>query len=200
MATIKQAYDIHENNEEQKAALTYIQRLASMTNANIVRWNITSIFKKEDGGDEEVITDPRQINKKFFEKYESLLNPQQVVKNTQASCIAGLEDALKETGKNKFDARKNELRRNLTMNKRHANDAFNNAEHYLQRIARIQQELMTLINADDSDYISLITQKINNVLNEGCWVNPVVDGSFLYLNTANDVVISYVNPQNSAIA
>jgi hypothetical protein len=71
---------------------------------------------------------------------------------------------------------------------------FQDGENYLGRIATNRKELLRL---EGQDPTQSVLEELNDVLQEGSWINPVLekaDGTtYLYLNTRKDVVVIYKN-------
>jgi len=180
-------------NEEQKTnynhALDYIKQLASLSGTNIIAWNILEVFGT--GEDNAILTDKSQINKKFFEKVNSIRSR----KSTKIAELNKIPELVK--------ALDNQIERVLKEKKRSYQGKINSCLDEVKRLhtkmeSNLQQATkfgieLSRMNGDDPS--GLLKEEIAETLSQGYWINPVVEDNHLYLNTKSNVVISYINKQ-----
>lgn len=184
--------------------LDYIKMLAAQTKKDISTWNIMELFAAD--GTHNLITDKKQINTIFFKQME----PKKDVATGEIQEAVAVEaplPAIDDTPVPEFDfsgvsqtLRKTYASLRDSSSKTHTqriNDYAKNRDYYLSEaencnnlLLKEQQKLDLLLNQDGKapKEDKLITD-LKKILQQKLWTNPVLDGNFLYLNTAHNIKI-----------
>jgi hypothetical protein len=178
--------------EQKKAnlqALSYIKQLASSTNTQISRWDILASFGSGEGAN--LLTDKKAINKIFFAKLEKLVEK-------TAGDIALVDDLpeLSSALENGFKVSIENQKRLIENEMRTINESIIASHRALdERIAKLVDTSKRLhFITKNTDPLGEIKKEINEVLRSGCWVNPVILGNQLYLNTKVNIILTFKNP------
>jgi len=164
--------------------LNYIKLLASTTNSDISRWNISKLFGVEGSGS-NFIADRKQINKIFFEYLKTKTDEREDIAETVGlppEVFSIINSGLKSGIESKIKANKDGLERAISNFVNWSND-FNN---HISNISRYQKQIDILSGHNPTGDIQ---QDLVECLSEGCWVNPVVKDNFLYLNTSTNIIL-----------
>lgn len=170
--------------------LNYIKQLGSLTGINVNRWDIDKVFGVEDSI--ELLDDKSEINKRFFAK-AGKQEKKKTSKTKDVDAISGLTRELKKRVTQLVRDKKNTLNRSIEDNKHQLSNLYTSINRTTENITKAKQELSTV--RDDGKFVESVKEEIMEILNDGCWVNPVVGGKYLYFNTENDIVISHVNKE-----
>lgn len=201
---------ISEMTAEEKATnisiLNYIKTIASSVNTDISKWNILKIFGKEEGSF-NLISDKKEINKRFFEQYNKIKEES--------------KEAKKESSKEDTQEAQDTILNNpvvmeaIVQNAKRSRSALithykNNAEYSLAEM----QRLLNSANIKQNEYLSSMQkckelenvqddvsaykkcfEKVQDLIKEKLWVNPVFEASTkcLYLNTNANIMLHEVN-------
>lgn len=166
--------------------ITYIETLASRTGADISDWDILHIFGKPNDP-LCLIGAKNEVNKLFFEAQEKHLNP-------DAATVS--EADLKKIKLHGENVDKNWKIRKIEEHRRSQNSYFQRAtqyhaeaNNYVQHAFGSLKEIMKLENRSfDSTHQAL------EILKDKFWKFRDVSGSCLQFETANEVILSEVNP------
>ena len=177
--------------EQKKAnlqALSYIKQLASSTNSNINRWDILAMFSSGDGAN--LLADKKAINKIFFEKLEKIAE-----KTTGDIALVDDLPELSNALENGFQASIENQKRLIENEMRTINESIIASHKTLEdRISKLVDTSKRLhFLAKNTDPLGEIKKEINEVLRSGCWVNPVIVGNQLYLNTKVNLILTFKN-------
>jgi hypothetical protein len=178
-----------DTKKSQLKALQYILQVAAHTNTNITRWDIVALFGT--GTDKILVEDKNQINKKFFERLTtSIAGRIEKEEEKSKEVPKDLMDAILKATEKIQDIRKRALQDKMSQDIYHAKNANAQLNAYLIELNRTRNEMMNLGGENMSE---TFRKEFVGVLKDGCWVDPLVENGFLYLNTKNNVTISQIN-------
>ena len=172
-------------------ALNHIKWLASKTKLDIKSLDIFKVFAKADS-ETSLIDDKRKINDKFMALYETLrakAEKSNAKKDDSVSLedLDGLKEAITKNLMSFAGRRKSELEQNLRNYMQRSKDYQARADSEILNVMKTRAELLTLVEPSTDP----IFKDLNEVLEAGYWTNPVMDGQFLYLNTASNIIITH---------
>ncbi len=178
---------------ENKKNLSYLLHIASLSKADISRWQILPAFGSGEG--DSFLNDKNAINRIFFEKLKKNFNrkkeeePEVSVKTEEIPQLSALIDQYAtQSIKQKIHS----LEAAANTNRRRAKDAMVTIEQYLAEAAKQFREAAAL-KTGESEAGNKVRKEIQEVLKLDCWVDPVVNRQTLWLHTKSDVVIVHKN-------
>lgn len=172
-----------ENVRDRNAqinAIKYIKSLASMSNTNIMHWNIIDLFSK----DGKILTERQAINKVFFlYKEKAPANPTTVPEAMFTKLMALTASRQRYSCANLED----QARRKL-------NDAVGNYNYYLKALkdaAGMRRRLQAM-----QGYVPNYALEIEQLCLGGFYILKDVTSSSVQMETVNDVILVHVNEQH----
>lgn len=161
----------------------YIEHLASSTGIDISDWNILETFGKGVGN--ELHTNRREINRRFFNKYRQIQNenPPQAF-TLEARIQEELDNAARQLVTQQIECAKIEHDNALSQ----AHRAY---RRYLEQLAHAfeRNQLIAGISRKTTD----IGAQVKTIIQEGFWDYHSLEGTELTFITKNDVVCRHVN-------
>ena len=162
---------------------SYILFLASQTGTDISKWNLLEIFGKS-----KAKMDKAKANKRFFEARELSIK-------TAAPATDQLANVSKDiTTRTKSSTRvvttlENKIKKNM--------ESISDLHKRLEKLmSECVEKKIELAKAKKQDFVDLRPQ-IENILKEGWWTNPIVDGKHLWLHTNGNVIVRSVGSKCS---
>lgn len=172
---------------EQVDAVKYIQMIAATSGIDISRWDCQDVFG--DGkGVSSIITDKKQINKKFFERCDEL---------RRESPVQEVYESVDELSKRNIDEISKRymldvaarVENDITAMLRRAKEYYDSAESVLREAA---QRRASISSCPAQRPPSLGTQ-IQEVSNSSQWVYIGLRGDSVVFRTRNDVILKHKN-------
>jgi hypothetical protein len=198
-----------EEKMKNLSALNYIKTIANSSNIDISAWDILEVFGREDKRGLEL--DKKTLNKLFFAKVQSSLNPpttEETKTETKTegviaeNAVASTEDltALKNAVAIAYERTKTTA---IEAQKKNTKSAKDNMDQYYRNFLEYERNyisglrqvklLESTIKDGSEKYIEGIILNLRKVIDKGIWINPVFDENYLYLNTKTNVVLHDVN-------
>jgi hypothetical protein len=165
-------------------AIKYIKTLASVSNTDIMHWNILDLFSK-DGA---VITDRTSINKVFFSYRENApINPTTITEDKYAKLLKLTENRKKVSSSDLMD-----------MHRRKMNDAINYYNNYylkyLIEAAKYKRRHDAL-----QGYTPNYAAEIEKLCSDGFWKLIDILSESIEFETVNDIILTYVNERHGSL-
>lgn len=172
--------------EKQKAhilAVQYIELLATQTSTKMEPWNLLDVFGIGKGN--EIVTDKKEINKKFFEKLEEIKS------KTPAEAFAleqRISTQIDELSREFSNREVNQLKKSRDNAINAAVSAFDRAQSLLADARRYEQQLMSYERRE-----STIAGQISQIAQESFWEFHQLYGENVDLITKSDVILTHKN-------
>jgi len=189
---IRSGYKVFNRMSEEKRkahilAVQYIELLATQTNTRMEPWNLLDVFGVGRGN--EIVTDKKEINKRFFAKLEEIKT------KTPAEAFA-LEQRIIE----QMDTLTRE-----TTNREIANIKRDRDAAITRAVSRLSALNADLENAHAFEVRimalerreSTVPQQIAQVVQENFWEFHQLNGPNLDLVTKSDIILTHKNPAAS---
>lgn len=164
--------------------VNYIDQIASASSIDISDWNLFSIFGRGRGN--HLITDKRDINRRFFAKFREIqngLDPDRF--SLEANVQARLNDQAREIMGRQLADFAHRKDHDLSQAKRLATQS----EEKLSAAFALDQQIRVMSNRQID-----IAAQVSTILAEGFWKYEELDGNKLILSTVGDVTCHQVNP------
>ncbi len=163
-------------------AVKYIKTLATMSNTNIMHWDITGLFGKPGG---KIATDRTEINKIFFHYRENApANPTSIDAASYAKILELNKKRLTYSCENLKTQAKNKL---------------DSAEkYYTDYYLRYMKESAGLLRRYQAmqGYVPNYALEIEQVCAAGFWKFVLVDDNGVLMETANDIILVHIDPSH----
>lgn len=130
-----------------KGAFRYIIHLANLSGTYIDKWDIETVFRKDD----KWLTDKAEINKAFFEKKE--LDPV-----LQLPIDPETAELLRRPLKEMFAGQTRSLKQNITSTTRNLTGAMSNVANYTSQLRGLNERLMMAEMASSTTHDQALTQ------------------------------------------
>jgi hypothetical protein len=186
-----------EKKAEQIKAVEYIQHIAASSSVNLDRWNISKLF---DDGEEgpTIITDKSEINKIFFVEAEKRKEKNEKKKDKPETEASFSSDKIKEQISALVNSQVNNYRRNLETQIQNATQHITELTRQINNDIKIIGERRLALGSLDGESIeSKIKEGFDKIVAEGNWVNPVIEGDYIYFNTGADIIMKYAPTESS---
>ena len=187
--TVRSGYKVFSRMQADKKkahveAIQYIELLANQTNTKMEPWDLLAVFGTGKGN--ELHTDKKEINQRFFKKCEE-------IKNKTPAEVFALEQRVSEKidqlTRDLADREKNRLQRDYDSLVRSASTSFDAGTQYLVRAAETKRKMDTFERRE-----SPVPAQLTEVLGENFWDFHQLTGNFIELVTKNDTILTYKNP------
>ncbi len=187
-----------DQRKANESTLKYIHYLAAVTNTDISRWNLIPAFEAEKAN--HLLQDKNEINKVFFEKLKKSYDRKKTAKDVKEADfkideVVNLKKLIDENAVRAVRDKIAAIERSAQNYEAESRNLFESGNEQL-RLATVKRLECLALKDGEKTLGDKIRSEISAVIKAGTWVNPVVEGTTLWLNTKSDVVISYKN--NSA--
>lgn len=190
-----------ERRQHNVEALNYVRGIAASTGVNINRWNILKLLRVAYNSN-DLITDRREINRRFFNKIEAMNNGQDTeeteVDPSTIEINEQLATAFNNLYANRFEQSIQSLKDHIENAQSRAARAMSDYESFMEQVVDNQQALQILETTRDNQDDTIGVAQLQEILASGQWENPVFqedyDDPFIWLNTVNNCIVRYNRP------
>lgn len=182
-----------EEKKSQKMALAYILQLCALTKTNLEGENIVGLFGTGTGT--QLLSEKTEINKRFFSFLTQKAEAQKDVKEEKkdkpkAECPEAVFNAINKFSVEMVRTQIASFENAIKTHKAVLASYFDKIECCNKAIVENRQVIDRMQGKDSAGFLK---EQFNKVIQKGNWVNPVVSGEYLYLNTKENVVCTYKN-------
>ena len=168
-------------------AVQYIEFLATQNSTRMEPWDLIEVFGTGKGN--ELHTDKKEINKRFFERVERL-------KSETPAAVYNLETRIAtkidEIAKISVTSTLNTLTMQMNNAITNANRAYDQAAAQLTEANRLWSSIAALDRKE-----STLSGQVTKLLQENFWEFFSLDGSLLVLHTKANIILTHKNPAAS---
>lgn len=166
------------HREEQIEAFQYLERMASITSADISHWDVLKVFENPQSGGKKIVTDRRAINKRLYECHDLEKKGLTVDLRGMESKLASFGKSIVETGR----ARQlTTLQSQFTNHKYNYEDYQRHFQNEMNAAWTVMNQIEALKASPPLDFVE-ITKKI---LEQGFWKFETLNEKELWFEFSN---------------